>query len=59
MASQDDNIAEEGRWVFLKGGKIYHIDSNDDLQPMLLHVITERQHERLRYLEQSFRRERV
>ena len=45
--------------MFLKGGKIYHIDSNDDLQPMLLHVITERQHERLRYLEQSFRRERV
>ena len=59
MPPQEFKSDDEGRWVYLKGGKIYHIDSEDHLLPLALHVITERQHERLRYLEQSFRRERV
>ena len=43
----------------MKNGTIYILDSEDNLQPLPLRIISEKQHKRLKYLEQSFRKERV
>lgn len=56
---RDDKTDDEGKWVYLRGGRIYDIDSEDRLQVLPLYVITERQHERFRSLQDSFRREKV
>lgn len=54
-----DTIGEAGHWVYLNGEYIYMLDSEDRLQPLPLRVITERQYKRLRYLEESYRKEKV
>jgi hypothetical protein len=54
MESEANN--DDGRWVFLKNGRLYYVDSEDDLRQLPLRVISERQWERLKYLEESYRK---
>ena len=59
MPPQVDKTDDEGQWVWMKDGLLFVIDSEDHLQPLPLHVFSQRQYDRCHRLEDSFRRERV
>ncbi len=54
-----DKIDDAGEWVFLKGDRVFVVDSEDNLEPLLLRVISQREFDRLHFLEDSFKKEKV
>jgi hypothetical protein len=42
-----------------KGDQIYCVDSNEEVQPLPLHIITQKQYERFLHLEESFPKQTV
>jgi hypothetical protein len=53
----EDKIDDAGQWVYLKGDRVFVLDCEDDLTPLPVRVISQRDLTRCHHLAASFHKE--
>jgi hypothetical protein len=53
----EDKIDDAGQWVYLKGDRVFVLDCEDDLTPLPVRVISQRDLTRCHLLAASFQKE--